>query len=50
MHSFYEIFPDHGDLGGFFFAEGGMLMFERKLRVELFGWGRVIFCLYPSLC
>ena len=22
MHSFYEIFPDHGDLGGLFFVGG----------------------------
>ena len=57
MHSFYDIFPDRRDLGGLFFCGGGVLIFERienffwgggyffslMLRVELFGWGRVIF-------
>ena len=27
MYSFYEIFPDHGDLGGFF-CGGRVLIFE----------------------
>ena len=66
MHSFYEIFPDRGDLGGLFFEGGGVLIFKKieifwrgrgvgiyflggKLRVELFGWGRVNFfvCVHP---
>ena len=50
MYSFYEIFPDRGDWEVYFFAGGGVLIFERMLRVELFGWGRVIFSLYSSLC
>ena len=58
MHSFYEIFPDCGALGGFFFGERGFDFWENweifleggveewwifcwRLRVELFGWGRV---------
>ena len=29
MYSFYEIFPDRGDLGGLFFCvRGGVLIFE----------------------
>ena len=36
MHSFYEIFPDRGDLGCLIFVVGGgALIFE---RIEIF-WG-----------
>ena len=39
MHSFYEIFPDRGELEGLFFAGRGVLIFERiEFLGGLQGW------------
>ena len=44
MHSFYEIFPDRGDLGCLiFFVGGGALIFERIEIIFLGGEGWLYF-------
>ena len=55
MHSFYEIFPDCGDLGGLFFFGGMGCWFLRELRfiLKVKGWiiwvgqGEFFVCNHP---